>query len=168
MKKKMFAVLLSAMLVASLGACSSAETSSSTPESSAPAVSAVDAEEASEASSEVEPTPEPINLDGTWVQINNASEDSYQEAVISGDTITVNWVTASTDTKSLYWAGSVEIPENAGDSFSWDSQNDTEQTQAAIMASGDDTKTFTYENGQISYDVSAMGMTQTVRLEKAD
>lgn len=168
MKKKMFAVLLSAMLVASLGACSSAETSSSAPESSAPAVSAVDSEEASEASSKVEPTPEPINLDGTWVQINNASEDSYQEAVISGDTITVNWVTASTDTKSLYWAGSVEIPENAGDSFSWDSQNDTEQTQAAIMASGDDTKTFTYENGQISYDVSAMGMTQTVRLEKAD
>lgn len=168
MKKKMFAALLSAMLVASLGACSSAETSSSTPESSAPAVSAVDSGEALEASSEVEPTPEPINLDGTWVQINNASEDSYQEAVISEGTITVNWVTASTDTKSLYWAGSVEIPENAGDSFSWDSQNDTEQTQAAIMASGDDTKTFTYENGQISYDVSAMGMTQTVRLEKAD
>ena len=167
MKKKLFAVVMSALLVASLGACSAAETSSSALESSVPAVSAVDSEEASESSSEVEPTPEPINLDGTWVQINNASEDSYQEAVISGDTITINWVTASTDTKSLYWAGSVEIPENAGDSFSWDSQNDTEQTQAAIMASGDDTKTFTYENGQISYDVSAMGMTQTVRLEKA-
>lgn len=168
MKKKMFAVLLAAMLAASLVACSSAETSSSASESSAPAVSAADSGEASEASSEVEPTPEPINLDGNWVQINNASEDSYQEAVISGDTITVNWVTASTDTKSLYWAGSVEIPENAGDSFFWDSQNDTDQTQSAIMASGDDTKTFTYENGQISYDVSAMGMTQTVRLEKAD
>ncbi len=168
MKKKLFAVIMSALLVASLGACSAAETSSSTPENSAPAVNAVDSEEASESSSEVEPTPEPINLDGTWVQINNASEDSYQEAVISGDTITINWVTASTDTKSLYWAGSVEIPENAGDSFSWDSQNDTERTQAAIMASGDDTKTFTYENGQISYDVSAMGMTQTVRLKKAD
>lgn len=168
MNKKLLATIMSVLLVASLGACSSAETSSSVPESSAPAVSAVDSEEATEATSEVEPTPEPISLDGTWVQVNNASEDSYQEAVISGDTITVNWVTASTDTKSLYWAGSVEIPENAGDSFSWDSQNDTEQTQAAIMASGDDTKTFTYENGQISYDVSAMGMTQTVRLEKAD
>lgn len=167
MNKKLLATIMSVLLVASLGACSAAETSSSTPENSAPAVNAVDSEEASESSSEVEPTPEPINLDGTWVQINNASEDSYQEAVISGDTITINWVTASTDTKSLYWAGSVEIPENAGDSFSWDSQNDTEQTQAAIMASGDDTKTFTYENGQISYDVSAMGMTQTVRLEKA-
>ena len=168
MNKKLLATIMSVLLVASLGACSAAETSSSTPENSAPAVNAVDSEEASESSSEVEPTPEPINLDGTWVQINNASEDSYQEAVISGDTITINWVTASTDTKSLYWAGSVEIPENAGDSFSWDSQNDTEQTQAAIMASGDDTKTFTCENGQISYDVSAMGMTQTVRLEKAD
>ena len=168
MNKKLLATVMSVLLVASLGACSAAETSSSTPENSAPAVNAVDSEEASESSSEVEPTPEPINLDGTWVQINNASEDSYQEAVISGDTITINWVTASTDTKSLYWAGSVEIPENAGDSFSWDSQNDTERTQAAIMASGDDTKTFTYENGQISYDVSAMGMTQTVRLKKAD
>ena len=167
MKKKLFAVIMSALLVASLGACSSAETSSA-PESTMPASSAVESGPASEDSSEEEPTPESVNLDGTWVQVNAASEDSYQEAVISGNTITVNWVTASTDTKSLYWAGSVEIPEDAGNSFSWDSQNDTEQTQKAIMASGDETKTFTYNDGQISYDVSAMGMTQTVKLEKSN
>lgn len=42
MKKKLFAVIMSALLVASLGACSAAETSSSAPESSAPSVSTTD------------------------------------------------------------------------------------------------------------------------------
>lgn len=168
MKRKLFAVIMSALLVTSLGACSSSGTSSSAPESSAPSVSTVESDVVSEASSKEEPTQGSVNLDGTWVQVNNASEDSYQEAVISGNSITVNWVTADTDTKALYWAGTVEIPEDTGNSFSWNSQNDTEQTQNAIMASSDETKTFTYKDGKISYDVSAMGMTQTVKLEKAD
>ena len=162
--KKIVALLLSAALVLPFAACSSNEDTSAA--DSTPPVSSAD--EVAETPSEEEPTPEPVSLDGTWVQVNAASEDSYQEAVISGDTITVNWVTASTDTKSLYWAGSVEIPADSGDSFSWDSENDTEQTQGAIMASGDETKTFTYSDGQLSYDVSAMGMTQTVKLEKSE
>lgn len=36
----------------------------------------------------------------------------------------------------------------------------------AILASSDDTKVFTFQDGVISYDVSAMGVTQTVNLEK--
>ena len=106
------------------------------------------------------------DLTGDWKQVNAASEDSYQVATIQGDTIEIYWVTESADTKSLYWAGTFVAPETADEPYTWESANDTEKTGSALLASGDETKTFTYQDGQISYDVSAMGMTQTVRLEK--
>ena len=59
-------------------------------------------------------------------------------------------------------------PEIAEEPYTWDSVNDKEKTDSAILASGDDTKTFTYKDGQLSYSVSAMGNTQTVRLEKQE
>jgi len=34
-----------------------------------------------------------------------------------------------------------------------------------MLASGDETKTMTYEKGEISYSVSAFGITTTVRLK---
>ena len=48
--------------------------------------------------------------DGEWTQSNKNSEDSYQVATLSGDTITINWVSNGGDTKSLYWAGSYVAP----------------------------------------------------------
>ena len=34
------------------------------------------------------------------------------------------------------------------------------------MASGDETKVFSYADGQISYDVTALGVTKTLHAEK--
>ena len=101
---------------------------------------------------------------GEWQQVNSNAEDSYQTATITDDTITVNWV--APDTTALYWAGSFEAPTTADEPYTWDSVNDTEQTANALLASSDETKTFTYEDGQISYSVSAMGVTTTGKLEK--
>lgn len=67
---------------------------------------------------------------------------------------------------SQYWAGSFDAPTTADEPYTWESENDKDQTDMAILASGDDTKTFTYQDGVISYEVSAMGVTQTVKLEK--
>lgn len=106
------------------------------------------------------------DLAGEWTQVNSNSEDSWQSATITENTITVYWVSDGGDTKSLYWAGSFDAPETAEEPYSWDSVNDTEQTSSALLASGAETKTFTYESGQISYDVTALGTTTTVRLEK--
>jgi len=105
---------------------------------------------------------EPVDLTGEWKQTNSNDPESFQSATITGDTIEVYW--NATDSKSLYWAGSVE--QGDGDSFSWDSVNDTSKTESSLLASSDDTKTFTYENGELSYDVTAMGTTMTVRLAK--
>ena len=153
MKLRIFSLTLCAALCLSLSACGGA------PSGAAPASGG----SAAAASSSAPAAPD---LTGDWKQVNAASEDSYQVATIQGDTIEIYWVTESADTKSLYWAGTFVAPETADEPYTWESANDTEKTGSALLASGDETKTFTYQDGQISYDVSAMGMTQTVRLEK--
>lgn len=152
MKKKFAAVAFASVLAMTmLGGC--AGNSASTESSGQPA--------------QEEAKAEPLSLDGTWKSVDNASEDSWQEATIDGDAITINWVSDNGDTKSLYWAGTVVEPtdETVDDTYTWESVNDTEQTGKALLASGDETKTFTYSNGQISYEASAMGTTKTVHME---
>jgi hypothetical protein len=106
------------------------------------------------------------DLTGEWKQENSKSDDSYQLATITGDTITIDWVSDNGDTKALYWAGSFVAPTNANEPYSWDSKNDHSKTESALLASSDDTKTMTYENGVLSYEVSAMGTTTVVKLKK--
>ncbi len=108
----------------------------------------------------------PPDLVGEWKQTNSDAEDAWQSATIAGDSIEVYWVSDNGDTKALYWAGTFDVPTTADEPYTWESVNDKEQTDMAILASGDDTKTFTYQDGVISYKVSAMGVTQTVKLEK--
>lgn len=111
---------------------------------------------------------QPADLTGDWKQVNSSSDDSYQQATISGDTIEIYWVSDNGDSKSLYWAGSFEAPTTADEPYSWESKNDHDKTDSALMASSDDTKKFTYEKNQISYEASAMGTTTTIRLEKQE
>ena len=87
------------------------------------------------------------DLIGEWEQSNSNSDDSYQVATISDGVIEVFWYTKSTETKSLYWSGSFVAPTAAGE-YTWDSANNKDKTSAALLASGDDTKTFTYSNGE--------------------
>lgn len=108
----------------------------------------------------------PTDLVGEWKQTNSNTDDTWQSATIRGDTIEVYWVSDGGDTKALYWAGTFDAPTTADEPYTWESVNDKEQTDMAILASSDDTKVFTYQDGVISYDVSAMGVTQTVNLEK--
>lgn len=109
---------------------------------------------------------DPPNLTGQWKQTNSDSPDSYQTATISGNTIEVFWYTESDQTSALYWAGTFDAPTTVDEPYIWNSVNDKEKTSTAMLASGDDTKTFTYESGKISYSVSALGVTTTVTLEK--
>lgn len=106
------------------------------------------------------------DLTGEWKQENSKSDDSYQAATITGDTITIYWVSDNGDTKSLYWAGSFIAPTTAEEPYLWDSKNDHSKTDTSLLASSDDTKTMTYENGILSYEASAMGTTMTIKLKK--
>ena len=134
-----------------LTGCSGADTTSS---------SAADSNTAEE-------TSQVPDLTGTWKQSNPTSEDSYQQATITTDTITVEWVTDGGDTTSIYWVGTFEAPTEASEPYIWTSQRDAAATDSALLASTDDTKEFTYEGDTISYKVSALGTTTTVDLNRS-
>ncbi|KIU03347.1 hypothetical protein [Frigoribacterium sp. MEB024] len=128
----------------------------------------------SNAGSSSEPSAEAIteaaaapDLAGTWKQTNSGSDDAYQAAVITGDTITVNWVSDGGDTESIYWVGTFTPPPDDASACTWTSTRDAAATDSAMLASTDDAKDCTFEEGEVSYKASAMGTTTTVRLEKA-
>lgn len=156
MKKKILTAMIAAALLAMLTACGGTA-STSTDNGSAQNTASQKAEEK-----------QPADLTGDWKQVNSSSDDSYQQATISGDTIEIYWVSDGGDTKSLYWAGSFEAPATADEPYSWESKNDHDKTDSALMASSDDTKKFTYEKNQISYEASALGTTTTIQLEKQE
>ena len=156
MKKKILTAMIAAALLAMLTACGGTA-STSTDNGSAQNTASQKAEEK-----------QPADLTGDWKQVNSSSDDSYQQATISGDTIEIYWVSDNGNSKSLYWAGSFEAPTTADEPYSWESKNDHDKTDSALMASSDDTKKFTYEKNQISYEASALGTTTTIRLEKQD
>lgn len=112
-------------------------------------------------------TPTVLDLTGGWKQTNSNSDTSYQIAMIADGAIEVYWK-SDDDTTSLYWAGTYIAPTSETNEYSWDSVNDKSRTDTALLASGDDAKTFTHKDGVISYSVSAMGVTTTVELERSD
>ena len=111
---------------------------------------------------------QPVDLTGNWSQVNSTSENNYYSAIINGETIEIYWADKQTGKKLLYWAGSFTAPTTNEQPYTWKSVNDKTKTNTAIAASNDDTKTFTYANNQISYEASAFGITQTVKMENDD
>jgi len=110
-------------------------------------------------------TPQNLDLTGEWVQTNSTSNTSYHIAVIADGAIEVYWKYYDDQTTSLYWAGTYIAPDSALDEYSWESVNDKNKTKTAMLASTGDKKAFTYENGILSYSVSAFGTTETVEME---
>lgn len=142
--KKLMALLLAAWMLVSVSACGG---SPAVPEDT-----------------------EPPDLTGVWRQVDSQDEDFYQQAQIEGDVIEIYWVDTAqgTETASLYWAGTFTPPETGDKTYSWESQRDKEKTDMAILASTDDTKTFTYTKNQLSYEVSVQGQSATVHLERVE
>lgn len=142
--KKLFFIILALVMCTGLVACGGS--SSSKQEGYTPA--------------------KPLDLSGTWVQINSNSDEAWQEATIADGTIEINWISDKGETKSLYWSGTYEAPTKSTNEYEWTSKNDKEKTDSALLASGADTKDFTYKDGVISYEASAMGTTTTIKLER--
>lgn len=143
MKKKMVIILLALCLAGTMGACGNSSNASK-----------------EEASSQEES--EPWDLTGTWAE--EGESDTYQEAIITDDTIEIYWISESESMRSIYWSGTYEAPAEKTDEFSWTSERDAGKTDTALLASQDDTKEFTYKDGKINYEVSMMGTTATVEL----
>lgn len=159
MRSSVGGVVLSLLIAGALAACGATDA----PEASESAVAAATGE-----AEAAEPTEEKVaapDLTGVW----DSTEDSafVQRATISGTTMVIDWVPqdGSPDSR-LYWAGTFEAPETDA-AHSWTSANDHSRTGAELLASSDDTKEFSYEDGKISYEVSALGESGTVTLEQS-
>jgi uncharacterized lipoprotein NlpE involved in copper resistance len=147
--KKSIASLALVAVLALTGCGGASTTSPSTPESKP-----------------VQEAPKIPDLTGAWKQSNPNSEKSYQQATITGDKLTIEWVSDGGNTTSIYWIGTFSGPTTASEPYTWTSQRDVEATKSALLASSDATKEFKYEAGTISYKVSALGTTTTVNLKK--
>ena len=112
------------------------------------------------------PPAEPLDLTGEWKQTNSKSADSYQAATLSADRIEVNWVNDADSTKAVYWVGTYAAPTEDTETYSWESQADAAALENALLASQDPTKSFAYANGVLSYELTAMGVTMTVEMER--
>lgn len=159
---KSFAPLASMALISALAltGCSGFDSSDSSDSDSNAGASSAPSAEATPAAAAAP------DLAGTWKQTNSGSDDAYQAAVITGDTITVNWVSDGGDTESVYWVGTFTPPADDASPCTWTSTRDKAATDSAMLASTDDTKEFTFEDGEVSYKASAMGTTTIVRLEQ--
>lgn len=109
---------------------------------------------------------EPLDLTGNWKQVNSNSADSYQQATIAGDVITIDWVNEAESTTAIYWIGSYQAPTEDTDSFTWTSVGDVAAMENALLASQSETKDFAYEDGKLMYELTALGVTMTVQMEK--
>ena len=111
--------------------------------------------------------PEPLDLTGAWTT-RTEDADSWQELVIEGDSMRVEWVYDDGETRSLYWAGTYDAPDEATEEWAWTSENDHSATDVALLASTSDEKEFSYADGAISYEVSAMGTTTTLHATRQE
>ena len=107
---------------------------------------------------------EPLDLMGTWQC--DPVDGTYLKATISNDVIEIDWIFVEENKSAIYWVGSYDAPTTDTNEYSWVSNNDHEQTETSILASTDDTKEFTYNNGVISFAASMQGVSKTFELKK--
>lgn len=98
----------------------------------------------------------PQSLTGTW-----KSSDKSLTAHIVGDRIQIDFVDDA-NSRSLYWKGSFDPAAANGAHII--SKGDTEAMDASLLGSQDDTKKFVYKNGELTFSLSIMGTTKTMRL----
>jgi hypothetical protein len=107
----------------------------------------------------------PVTFNGPWqAKFNEATLN----AVISGDGIEIHWVTSQTD--AVYWKGTFPVPQNVtyASVFTIVSVGDTAAMEESLLASQDESKAFTFDNGKLQFKMTVMGVTQTVALEQID
>ena len=138
--KKLIMILLTALLALALGGCG---------------------EDAASAG--------PPDLIGTWRQQDYEATNFYQIAVITEDTIECYWHLNSTDEEFLYWSGTFTPPADGTEPYVWASENDVEKAMTSHWAVRDEeTKTFTYKDGKLSYIVNMAHLRMTYALERVE
>lgn len=106
-----------------------------------------------------------LDLTGEWEQSNSEGDEAKHVATIVDNTITVYWLSKD-GAKSLFWAGTIELPAKNVKKFTWESMGDRSRMDSSLLASQEATKKFTFENNVITYEVSALGVSWNVDLKR--
>jgi hypothetical protein len=107
---------------------------------------------------------EPVDLTGSWQSVNQDHENGVvMYALVSDGELEITWV-ADPTSHGLYWKGTVPDAVTPGDSFT--SNGDTEAMDMSLLGSGSSAKEFKYASDQISFDLTAVGITQTIFMER--
>jgi hypothetical protein len=105
----------------------------------------------------------PTSLVGEWHQVNS-NPNGWLTASISGEAIQVNL--RGRDTSSIFWLGSFDTDRTPVGKFKVVSLGDQDAMRWKITASTESKKTFTYNNGDLSFEFSAMGSSTTIHMAK--
>lgn len=100
---------------------------------------------------------------GDWHQTGTGISGTTMAATVTEGAIQITLTMG--DTSGIYWLGTLET-WNTSNSFTTVSLGDQDAMMLDIFASTDPAKTFTYENGDLSYEFSILGTTTTVHLSK--
>jgi hypothetical protein len=110
-----------------------------------------------------------VNLSGDWTAQHDADAESYMTATIDSESIHVYFYSPDDGTSALYWSGTYTAPTDpikSGSEYSWTSDANHQQMDTALMASQDDTKEFTYKDGDLSFPFSMMGVQSTIHMNQ--
>lgn len=156
MKKRNIAALI--VMMACLSACggqeadqtaSNAATEAQEASSESSEADAATTEESPASTEAEEPAADALDLTGQWVT-ESSDDGTMMVANIEGGAVSVFYIIADDDTPWTYWVGTYDAPTTDEDAWSWTSTST--YTGNGLMASGDDTKDFSYKNGALSFD----------------
>ena len=107
-------------------------------------------------------TPAAVSLEGHWHQTQSDMPNVIMDADISNGSILIrmDWVSHGS---GVYWAGTFDSTYSGSHQVS---SVDSDLLSGSIFASRDDSKEFTYQDGELSYYFTMLGRTTTVRLAK--
>ena len=112
----------------------------------------------------------PPDLTGGWIQ--PTENEWFHIATITDDTIEIWWFLPSEKKADLYWSGTFTPPTDGKEPYTWVSTNKYSQAEMDASyyynrTSREETKEFTYQDGQISYNVTSGHLRLGYTLEKA-
>jgi hypothetical protein len=107
---------------------------------------------------------------GEYHQVSNGIKGTYMSAVVTNDRIVVTLKLDSgeegdSDATGTFWDGTFDTSSTL-DSFTVVSDPDLEHLNTSILGSSEDSKEFTYKNGDLSFQFSMLGLNTTVHLSK--
>lgn len=108
----------------------------------------------------------PVQLIGTWNQ-TSGMPGTTMTAVVSPEKIEIFVVMVGQNTSGLYWSGTLDTIVRMGPEFTLNSTGDTKLMATKLFASQDGSKTFTYKDGELSFQFSMLGVTSTVHLTRS-